>query len=514
MNKTNFYKLLIVNRFWVVISRLFVFLFITFLIIFGSASIFRAPIIADDLRVLTEGLADLSEASNFTDLILIAIQNVKASTGFHHIMPIAGLVAFLENSFVYLFINVITDPLLLFSILRSFWHVFAVAAMSLFISGFVSKNNASKFRNFIIFYIIAGIGFISLTQIHSAWKEAPIASYGLHGSGIAGIGFLYLHAIHQNARNPVTKSSRTLGVVIIGIIGTLTYEMFVAPLIAGIVFFYYLKHQSKDENQFKFNSSGFYSVIVPAMVFFLANFVRLLFPEKNYYDGTQVGDLSQIIPNFVSGVYGSLPLTYLGTAVGQVGFQPVSLETNLFYLISVALLILIFFFELGKNRFEGIEITLRNRNAIRLVLILLWLTSTLSFMFSAKYQRELGVSIGTVYIFYAVGNLAIIGIISIWAVGKNKIATVSLLSSLIAIGLFTNTYNYALVDKIETNTTIISYTKMYSSFYDESLINPKRCELLSNLRASNLPEYYKNSLIQNFQTFYFNEFGKPFCQTY
>lgn len=501
----------LVKRFQTFTSKLFIFLFISLLIIFGSASVFRAPIIADDLRVLTKGLADLSETSNAGGLFQVVWLNIEASTGFHHIMPIAAIFEFFENLFVFSFLNLIPDPLYLFAILRSSWHVFALASMSLFLAGFVSQGKTTKFQNFIVLYVVCGIAFISVTQIHSAWKEAPIASYGLHGSGIAAIGFLYLNAIHLNSVNSAKSYPRILLAGLLGILGTFTYEMFVAPLLAGVVLYLYLKSKSENKYRYFFKNPETYSVFVPVGLYSLANLIRLLFPEKNYYDGTQIGDLSQVIPNFISGVYGSLPLTYLGTAVGQVGVQEIVLEKTIFYLVSVTLLILILYGFFAKGHFSGIEFSLQNRNFLRLILILLWLTSTLSFMFSAKYQRELGVGIGTVYIFYAVGNLAVIGVIAIWISGNNQFARVALLSTLMIVGVFTNTYNYSLVDKIKANTTVDSYTKMYSSLRDESLVNPKRCELLINLRASNLPEYYKSSLIQNFQIFYFNETGKPFC---
>ncbi len=499
------------NRIKLMILKIALVSLISMLIIFGSNSIFRAPIIADDLRVLTEGLADLSQAENLFDVLQVAVQNIKDSTGFHHIMPFAGLIGFLEVSLVFVFSHFIPDPLFLYSVLRSSWHLFAIGSMSIFLSGFISQKSSSKFHNFITLYLIAGIGFISFTQIHSAWKEAPIASYGLHGSGIVAMGFLFLHGIHINSKDAATKFPRVFWVTILGLVGTLTYEMFVAPLVAAVVLYFYLRSKSERSGKSILKDSRFYSMSIPVAVFFSANFIRLLFPEKNYYDGTRVGDLSQVIPNFISGIYGSLPLTFLGTAVGQVGIQSISLEKILFYLISVGFLMVVLIFAPGAEGFSGKKILLQKRNFLNSLLILLWLISTLSFMFSAKYQRELGVSIGTVYMFYAIGNLAVIGIVSLWVVRKNLLTQIAIILSISVIGIFTNTYNYALVDKMKANTTIVSYSKMYASVHDESLTNPKRCELLTNLRASNLPEYYKSSLIQNFQIYYFNEFGEPFC---
>jgi hypothetical protein len=425
-------------------------------------------------------------------------------------MPMAGVISFLQDWSIYQLLTVLPDPLLLFTIFRTCWHIFSLAAMSLFINELLLESRFNDFRAFITTFAFSGAGFISFTQIHSAWKESPIASYGIHGSGIAGIGFLYLYGIVKITGEKHFSILKTLTVLILGTVGMLTYEMFIAPLLVGIVLYVHLSRKHLTFRQI-FRNRSLMAVVIPFSLFLGSQLIRLFNSDKNYYDGTQFGDPNLIFPSFLTGMYGSLPLAYLDQAVRQVGFARVEFEASAQFISSLLALLVVAWVANRKKASKGNFVNSSNSRLIISLLMALWVISTVSFMVAAKYQNELGVELGRIYMFYALGNLAIIGISVIWLLCSTTRVQILIVSFIATIGLYTNAYNAALVSKIQSNEMIKSYTYMFQTISDNNVPSSKKCAWQSYLRASNLPEYYKESLIPNFNLFYYNYYGSPFC---
>jgi hypothetical protein len=486
------------------------FLVVSLLIIAGTAPILATPIIADDLIVFAKGIAQISSSSNFLELSEIIFENIRLSTGYHHIMPMAGVIHFFQDWSIYQLLTVVPDPLLLFAIFRTCWHIFSLAAMSLFINELLLDSRFNDFRAFVTTFALSGISFISFTQIHSAWKESPIASYGIHGSGIAGIGFLYLFGIAKITRSKDVSMLKILTVLTLGTVGMLTYEMFIAPLLVGIVLYLHLSRKIFTFRQI-FRNRSLMVVLIPFSLFLGSQLIRLFNSDKNYYDGTQFGDPNLIFPGFLTGMYGSLPLAYLDQAVRQVGFASVDFETSGQFFSSLLALLVVAWVANRKKVSDSSYLSASNRQLLIGLLIALWAIATLSFMAAAKYQNELGVELGKIYMFYAVGNLSIVGISVIWLLGSSTRMQILIVSLIATIGLYTNIYNAALVSKIQSNEMIKSYTYMFQTISDNDVPSTKKCAWQSYLRASNLPEYYKESLIPNFNLFYYNYYGSPFC---
>jgi hypothetical protein len=503
------------NNFKINFLKLLTFVAVSLLIAFGSRPIIDSPIIADDLFYFSKGLAELSDIHGISQIIGNLFENIKNGTSFNHIMPMAGLVAFFENYIAFLLLKINIDPLSTFTFYRSCWHLLSLVALSLFINETFFNDILNRFRKFIFTYAIAGIVFISVTQIHSLWKESPIAAYGLHGSGIAAMGFFYLFGLVRIAKTSDATWKQNISIIALGVFGILTYEMFFAALVVG--FFLYVYLTNRQEGILKkaiWRRETFATVLIPTLVFSVSQILRFAQPEKITYDGTQLGDPNLIIPVFISSLYGSLPLAYLEQAVFQVGIVNINLKIVESFFFCTAGLYLIAWIINKRSSVDKKLCPFENKKLVLSVLISLWVISTFLFVISAKYQNELGVQIGRIYMFYTFGNLAIVGSITLWFYENIRRPNPLLALVLLLVGIYTNTYNAALVEKLNSNTSISTYTSMFSAITKNEIPTSERCELRTNLRASNLPEYYKNSLISSIDSIYFERYQYAFCPTF
>lgn len=488
-------------------KNIFLLILISTAIGFGSTSFLNAPVVADDLNILVQGMAHLSDPTSSPWQLLRS--NIIDNTGYHHVMPMVGVIFFLQNCAIYGLTFLVNDLSLLSSIFRMGWHLFSLVALSYFLNKSIYFNSASKnrFNNFIRIYALVGFGFISFTQIHSLWKEAPIISYGVVGSGVAGMGFIFLARIFDISNSDTVRLKYSLVTGLIGVIALLTYEMFTAPLAVGILTYISFAIKNKTYNNFsKFLKTSF-CWAVPLFLLVSTQFLRILNPEKNYYDGTQFGDPSYIFPNFVTSFYGSLPMTYVDLATKHFGVLDIYLNQSYFYLGAAAVSLVLAFGR--KNNNDRMHRPFQNY--VYFALISTWILSTLIFMFTSKYQNELDVEIGRVYMFYSFGNLAVIGVAVIWLLRSQPTVQAILVSIIIITGLYTNIYNKALIKDIQTQPAVVIYSEMLSTLNSNEINSVKNCELVQNLRSSNLPDYYKNIFIPNFLRIYYQTNERTFC---
>jgi hypothetical protein len=493
------------NFLWIALFAL-----ISSLICIGILPILVAPVVADDLLVLTNGLVSISEAP-LGEIPKLMLDNMKMSTTADHVLPINGAITFLQNLILYYLMPIVQNPLDTWSFLLVGWHLLSLISLSYLIQKILFDEKRLQFRNFFAIYAFVGLTFISVTQIHSVWKETPVISYGIVGSGTAALSFLYLAGFVSILRKPSNSWLQVLTVSLIGILGLLLYEMFMAAVVASGALYFLTKLRAKTTSSIIEKIKHLLIFTLPTLFFLCILLFRTMNRSDDFYDGTAIGDWRLVLPVLITGIYGALPLAYLDLStsfLGQVNFNflnSLPFATAFGALFAVGLLSLGF-----KNTF-AVKVKRDNLRALFTALILLWVVGTLIFSYMSKYQTALFFKVGMVYNFYTFGNLAVVGILTTWFFCSSRFGKSLIVTSLLLIGAYTNIYNTELVKHLNNYPPIKTYSKMFDSLKSTEETSQENCKLQSELRSSNLPESYKNAVISNFTQLYFHKSGRVYC---
>jgi hypothetical protein len=492
-------------------------LWITSLVVFGIAlsPLARVGLINDDLVVLIGGLGDSSRAGSFIQLITETVASHSNGT---HFAPISGI---LTVCYVKIAEFLSFGPLSLvdaWGLLRVLVLEGAVltAAWALATSRQTFQLARITFgRDFLTVFALMSACSIVFLQVHGLWSNDPVVSYPIAGF-FSAILFFGTWASTMSAANRSGRG-RLLYLTLatsLGILGVLNYEMVAGPLVVLLIAML-LAPNSSSGTRFSIRNKALLSIssLVPLVVFVFYQVLRL--SQTKAYSGTQSGHLDWVLPVWMNSLLSSLPTT-VGTLVDDYApRQSISWLDVTLRLLCVIVLLAVSRLSIGAR---GGKISRMSRHEFPGILSILFifsgtaLTSTLIFAVSSKYQTEIGVVLGHVYLFYAMTLLALSGVAVTFFLALDsrfpRASWLLILMLLIPIGTVTASYDSRSIQQLDSNST---WSRDLITSLDVNHDSSTRCERLDRVAEMGLPAWYFNTLINGVQDIYKQRYRSNYC---
>ena len=457
--------------------------------------------IADDLHLITQG-SGIMRRYGFMHVLDLWTDFSLSSA---HLTPIGGVC-----SAIYVWITnqlALRTPLTL----ASAWGVMRVLTIAIAIQGALHFGRSiarwlklSGSFNFIFLLVL-----LATIQVHGYWSNDPVISFPVASWAFCTIGFYFLSFLLRATHSEIwPKKSSAYIAIALAFLGILTYELFIAFLVAG---FLLVGWRSIFQRGWKHRD--FYlllaATVLPTLLLLLGQVARL--SSGSNYVGTEISVQSaSILKIFVAAVISTLPLTNL--QLTHLLVPQGKIVATQFWTSFVALIMLTAWSvrskKLNNYRTSRIDIT-----SVLAAMFALSVVATAVIIVTPKYQSELNGILGKVYINYAPAWIATSLIISLFLglmlnLNRRLFAIVGLLLIPIA-GAWQMTANLRQVAALTQDS---SWSKQMLTLLEAPIPeNFQRCSEFDRLFSLPLPEYYQSAIYEGLQESYNGTYGVPYC---
>ena len=457
--------------------------------------------IADDLHLITQG-SGIMRRYGFMHVLDLWTDFSLSSA---HLTPIGGVC-----SAIYVWITnqlALRTPLTL----ASAWGVMRVLTIAIAIQGALHFGRSiarwlklSGSFNFIFLLVL-----LATIQVHGYWSNDPVISFPVASWAFCTIGFYFLSFLLRATHSEIwPKKSSAYIAIALAFLGILTYELFIAFLVAG---FLLVGWRSIFQRGWKHRD--FYlllaATVLPTLLLLLGQVARL--SSGSNYVGTEISVQSaSILKIFFAAVISTLPLTNL--QLTHLLVPQGKIVATQFWTSFVALIMLTAWSvrskKLNNYRTSRIDIT-----SVLAAMFALSVVATAVIIVTPKYQSELNGILGKVYINYAPAWIATSLIISLFLglmlnLNRRLFAIVGLLLIPIA-GAWQMTANLRQVAALTQDS---SWSKQMLTLLEAPIPeNFQRCSEFDRLFSLPLPEYYQSAIYEGLQESYNGTYGVPYC---
>ena len=457
--------------------------------------------IADDLHLITQG-SGIMRRYGFMHVLDLWTDFSLSSA---HLTPIGGVC-----SAIYVWITnqlALRTPLTL----ASAWGVMRVLTIAIAIQGALHFGRSiarwlklSGSFNFIFLLVL-----LATIQVHGYWSNDPVISFPVASWAFCTIGFYFLSFLLRATHSEIwPKKSSAYIAIALAFLGILTYELFIAFLVAG---FLLVGWRSIFQRGWKHRD--FYlllaATVLPTLLLLLGQVARL--SSGSNYVGTEISVQSaSILKIFFAAVISTLPLTNL--QLTHLLVPQGKIVATQFWTSFVVLIMLTAWSvrskKLNNYRTSRIDIT-----SVLAAMFALSVVATAVIIVTPKYQSELNGILGKVYINYAPAWIATSLIISLFLglmlnLNRRLFAIVGLLLIPIA-GAWQMTANLRQVAALTQDS---SWSKQMLTLLEAPIPeNFQRCSEFDRLFSLPLPEYYQSAIYEGLQESYNGTYGVPYC---
>lgn len=507
-------------------------------------SVFRVPIIADDLYIFADWARQRLDFSWWTRL------DLGQTTGTDRVLPVGrGLTPiWLDGMFgVGDLLHVSADAMWrAWRIVGITSGVVAAAAFAtVWKLGHVGRRASGATRpsvrapwldDFTSWFLVLALVVGSFAQIHSLWGGDPITAYIYPSWGTCVLIFAYLALLRPalSQRDGLRSGYLAAGAVV-GCLGVWFYELFIPAVVLGACAVSLLIIRNgllrRTADAMRGGVAFLALVVVPAIAFLIP---RTFGGSKVYgdawYPGTQpdptLGTLKAFWGAFVTSLPGSSwPRT--DEAVGSfVGSQFVSVQL----IVGIALLLAASAYLLrwtgGASDSRVVNASGRSWWRANGLIPRWWLGVLLALGASvgtillqsvtARYQAELGGIVGNVYTFYATSSIGLAVIVALVILVLVRTLTPWVPAvALVLLGLAATQQVAANVrlQAVVANEWVPANRVMVTAFStppDEST-DGERCAALRKWAQFPHPAYYRDNIGSNLARAYLLQYGVPFC---
>ena len=457
--------------------------------------------IADDLHLITQG-SGIMRRYGFMHVLDLWTDFSLSSA---HLTPIGGVC-----SAIYVWITnqlALRTPLTL----ASAWGVMRVLTIAIAIQGALhfGRSTARWLKLSGSFNFIFLLVLLATIQVHGYWSNDPVISFPVASWAFCTIGFYFLSFLLRATHSEIwPKKSSAYIAIALAFLGILTYELFIAFLVAG---FLLVGWRSIFQRGWKHRD--FYlllaATVLPTLLLLLGQVARL--SSGSNYVGTEISVQSaSILKIFVAAVISTLPLTNL--QLTHLLVPQGKIVATQFWTSFVALIMLTAWSvrskKLNNYRTSRIDIT-----SVLAAMFALSVVATAVIIVTPKYQSELNGILGKVYINYAPAWIATSLIISLFLglmlnLNRRLFAIVGLLLIPIA-GAWQMTANLRQVAALTQDS---SWSKQMLTLLEAPIPeNFQRCSEFDRLFSLPLPEYYQSAIYEGLQESYNGTYGVPYC---
>lgn len=457
--------------------------------------------IADDLHLITQG-SGIMRRYGFVHVLNLWTDFSLSSA---HLTPIGGV-----WSTIYVWITnqlALRTPLTL----ASAWGVMRVLAIAIAIQGALHFGRTitrwlklSDSFNFIFLLVL-----LATIQVHGYWSNDPVISFPIASWAFCTIGFYFLSFLLRATNSDIwTKRSSAYIATALAFLGVLTYELFIAFLVAGFLLICW-----RSVFQRGWRNKDFYLLLVatvlPILFLLFGQVARL--SSGSSYEGTEISVQStSILKMFFVAVISTLPLTNLHLTHLLVPHGKI-VATQ--FWTSFVVLIMLAVWSIRSKKLDNSRTSRIDITSVFVAMFALSVVATAVIIITPKYQSELNGILGKVYINYAPAWIAASLIISLFlslALNLNRrlFAIVGILLIPIAGG-WQVTANLRQVVALTENS---SWSKQMLTLLEAPIPeNLQRCNEFDRLFSLPLPEYYQSAIYEGLQESYSGTYGVPYC---
>ena len=457
--------------------------------------------IADDLHLISQG-SGIMRRYGFLHAVDLWTDFSLSSA---HLTPIGGV-----WTAIYVWITnqlALRTPLTL----SSAWGILRVLSIAIAIQSALHLGRSiarwlklPDASNFIFLLVL-----LATIQVHGYWSNDPVIAFPVASWAFCTIGFYFLSFLLRSTNTDIwPKKHYAYGAILLAFLGLLTYELFIAFLIASffLVAWKTVLHRGWRTRDFCLIIAA---TALPTLLLLLGQVVRL--SAGSNYSGTEISlHNNSVLKIFLIAVVSTFPLTNLHLT--HLLLSQGRIITSQFWTSFVVLLAL----TAGSIRHEKPEIYLRSRMRIGSLLVALFalsVTATSAIIVTPKYQSELNGVLGKVYINYAPAWIAVSLIISVLlALALNLKSRLIAIVGVLLLPLAGGWQIAANLRQVSTLTADSAWSKQLFTFLEAPIPqNFQRCSQFDLLFSLPLPEYYQNEIYAGLQQSYNGTYGVPYC---
>jgi len=475
-------------------------------------------VVGDDFVVLSTGLGFLWGGASSLDYLTHAVVDMTTS---EHVLPVGSVATVIYVKVVELIAQTPLNLLQAWGVMRVVMLMLSVLSATLFVSVWmkVVSPQIQLCRRFqlVVFNILAA-ALIAFAGIHALWSYDPIVSYALAGWGTTTLIFLFLTFLGKAVKAQTTVSQRRwcTAVGITGILGILFYEMFVAGLAAGIFALIILVILIPEQRYILRRIGIYLATGLPFLAFVLIQIWRLRQPQN--YSGTSTGFQDLIIPVWINSLIGNLPLTTFSRFQREMGEYTLDPLSSFPQVSAVIVLLLIAGVVAQRSNLRKSLLSAINLGKGSIIIggtaLVVSVIAAGIFALSSKYQVDIGLNLGNVYLAYAPGLLSL-GVLLL-LVGFN-IARRSVIGSIVilfALLLPITSIQWSLNNSLlNTLKPMFAWTGKLLDQVENPSSNEIRCSLIENLSRSEVPDWYREDSIEGLSKAISHRHGVSLCDS-
>ena len=468
-----------------------------------------APVLGDDLVVITDGFAARTSGESTLDYALDYADQMIAGG---HVLPVGGFLSALQVSVVEVLSRTGLSVSLSWGLARGVLIVSSLVTLA-FTLGYwidrVSQRPGSPriIQHALAVYLLASAVLIGTLQIHGAWSQDPVLSYALASWATPLLGFVFFtvaSAILFGGRAIVLGPP----LLVLGLVGVLLYEPFVIAIGASVAsqLVYLLVSRPEKRELLQFVKVTLIAALAIAF-FLLAQIWRISQPSD--YAGTQPGFADLIVPTWATSFLSSVPFTSIPLALEQT--SPVKTFPALLAVPAIAAVALAVIAMLMLRKGSYQEVSLRSLSPPVVFLVLLWAGTSLIFATSSKYQMEIGTQLGRTYLFYATGSLAFSGMTALLILLLRSRSRLVLPGFLVGVTLASGiqwTVNAQTLNSIED---MYGWTRSAANSLADLAPLDERCVIVRRLQQGDIPDFYRSGVLSGLEVTYQERFKAEYC---
>ena len=346
-------------------------------------------------------------------------------------------------------------------------------------------------------------------QVHGYWSNDPIVAFPVASWAICVIGFLYLSLLLRSINREIwPQKYYSFMAVTTAFVGVLTYELFLAFLIAGFCLFLipFLSLKQWTTRLFTIMLSA---VILPSFVLVLTQLIRM--SKGSVYSGTEIAIGASSLPKIAFfALLSCLPFANFQLTEQLLQHGRIVASQRLWSGTALGLLAAFLIHQL-KEKSQIVKKF--HIFAISVALFSIWFVSTCLIIITPKYQAELNGVLGKVYVNYAPSWIALSLLISLFVsffITKIPIAFSRLtIIVLLILGISQLSINLKQVYVLQRDS---SWSKPLVTLLESPLSeNVARCSQIDVLFGLPWPEYYQNEIYEGIENSYQGTYGVPYC---
>jgi hypothetical protein len=484
----------------------------------------RAPLVGDDLQVLSQALPELQRGGFWG----VLEARLAGNANFQHFLPVAGLFEALHVWFSVTLAEV--TPLSvsnMWGLLRVGWLIVALAAATFTavswrrvwpgLSPIASGNGVLH-----VFATLALIGAATV-QVHGPWNHDAVLSYNAYAWPSVVFSLVYLGLVGRMLTSTSTSRRAVVGAVLAASAAVLTYELSLAAVVAaGVAAVLALglsRMQGRPWRRIVRQAAVLLPVVlIPLIVLAIA--LSLRDESTQVYPGTQVRFGVRAFFTWIFGLLSALP--FVAWPRGLAGYGEPTFVSRTVLASGVGFVITVVVALLSRRNTPPAPASvpagpawtsLRAAWTVPVAMLCTyWAAATAIHAITPKYQDEINYTLGNTYLFYAVGFVCVALILqSIYAsatrwLGTRAVAVIAV--PCVVLGLYQSAYNTQLTSNLRA-TQNFSFAVVASA--TERLPEADRClawDTFADAQARNPP--LVAAVAEAFDE-YQEEFGEPYC---